>query len=87
MSRGMIFGVVIALAAAGIGVVVVHAEFFGNATIVNSERPATPPSKGWLEKHYEAAQQAAQRSADETIKQDCAAVRKLGATNPNCPPQ
>lgn len=88
MSRAKLTVVLVfAIAAGAVGALVVHAEFVGNAGVVKSETAGTAPSSGWLEQHVRAANQAAHRSATEDMTEDCAALRKMGASNPNCPPQ
>ena len=88
MSRKKLIGaLLVALVAGAVGVLVVHAEFLANTTVMNSKGMVVAPSNGWLEHHIRAADQAARRSADQGMQDDCAALRKMGATNPNCPPQ
>jgi len=87
MPRGALIGILVVLAAVGVGMVVADVEFVGNTSPVDSGKTVNAPEKHWLKQQYQAQQSATQRSATETIQQDCAAVRKLGASNPNCPPQ
>lgn len=88
MSRTKLAGIlVMALVSGAVGVLVVHAEFFSNTTVVNSKSTIVAPHQGWLEQHIRAADQTARQSADQGMRDDCAALRKMGATNPNCPPQ
>ena len=84
MSRAKLVGVLLVVLAAGaIGVTVFRAELFG-ATIVNSKTTVVAPSKDWLEQHIRAADRAANRSAIQGMRDDCAALEKLGATDPAC---
>ena len=82
ISRGMLLGVLIAAAALGVGAVVVHIEFARPST------PGTNPSTSaatsrWLKQQ----QQAEQKSEQQGIEAACAALRKMGQTDKNCPPQ
>jgi len=75
---------ILAIAAGAVGAFVVHAEFFGNSMTVDSKSTVAPPSSGWLKQHVRAADRAAQRSATQGMRDDCAALQKLGTTDPEC---
>ena len=84
ISRGMLLGILIAAAVLGVGAVVVHTEFARQSTPAVSTNPsASAPSSRWLKQQ----QQAEQKSEQQGIEAACAALRKMGQTDKNCPPQ
>jgi hypothetical protein len=82
ISRGMLLGVLIAAAALGVGAVVVHIEFARQSTPGINPSTSAPTSR-WMKQQ----QQAEQKSEQEGIEAACAALRKMGQTDKNCPPQ
>lgn len=84
MPAANLFRVLLALAALGVGAIVVHAEFFSNATIVSSKKTVVvSPNTTWLEQQKRAEQKDLQRG----ITSACAALHQMGQTDKNCPSQ
>lgn len=79
MSRAKLLGSLIVIVFLGVGGVVIHSELDGDA-VASKPVPAAAPN----------GDQAAQRQAEEKSEQQaidsaCAALRKMGGTNKNCP--
>jgi len=84
ISRGMLLAVLIAAAALGIGVIVVRTEFaHAPSPAINAPSSAGAPSSRWLNQQ----QEAEQKSEQQGIEAACAALRKMGKTDKDCPPQ
>jgi len=85
MSRAKWMGVLLfALGVGGVGALVVHAEFAGNSMVVKSERTVVVPSRESLEQRIRSADKAANQSATQGMRDDCAALQKLAASDPAC---
>jgi hypothetical protein len=83
MSLRTVIGLLILVAALGVGAVVIRTEFISPATPISTSRPPGSPSN-MTALHEQ--QRAEQKSEQEAIKANCAALRKMGAINKNCPP-
>ena len=82
MSLRKIIGLLIVIAALGVGAIAMRTEFTGRTPPVAISEPAGSASS------ITALQQqrnAEQKSEEEAIKANCIALRKMGATNKNCP--
>jgi hypothetical protein len=83
MSLRTVVGLLIIIAALGVGAVVIRTEFNRPTPPISTSRPAGSPSN-MTALHEQ--QRAEQKSEQEAIKANCAALRKMGAINKNCPP-
>jgi len=84
ISRGMLLGILIAASALGVGAVIVRTEFAHQPSPTISTNPtAGTPSSRWLNQQ----RQAEHRSEQQGIEAACAALRKMGKTDKDCPPQ
>ena len=79
MSRGKLFGILIVATLLGVGGIVIRAELVGHPGVSNTITVSTPAKD-------QAAQQAEQKSEQQAIDSACAALRKMGGANKNCPP-
>ena len=85
ISRGMLLGIFIAIAALGIGIAVIHAElaYQPSSAVVGTNSPDAVPSSRWLNQQ----RRAEQKSEQQGIEAACAALRKMGKTDKDCPSQ
>jgi hypothetical protein len=84
MSLKRVLSVLIVLVAVAVGAFLIRTEFGGHSTGMNP--PGTSDS-GSGKIAVEQQQRAEQQNEQDTIKANCAALRKMGAVNKNCLPQ
>jgi hypothetical protein len=82
MSLRTVVGLLIVIAALGVGAIVIRTEFISRTPPINVSKPAGSPSSVTALQEQERAEQ---KSEQEAIKANCAALRKMGAVNKNCP--
>lgn len=80
MSRGKLLGILIVAALLGVGGIVIRAELIGRPDVSNAITIST------LAKEQAAQKRAEQKSEQQGIDSACAALRKMGGVNKNCPP-
>lgn len=81
MSRYKLFGIVVAIVAVTTAVVLLRAELAHTPS-----RAARNPIALPLDHSLQTQQQAEQKSEEDSIRANCAALRRMGAENKNCPP-
>lgn len=74
----------IALSVGSVGALVIHVEFMSDAQVVGSTAAVVEPSRETVEQRIRSADRAADRSATQGMRDDCAALQKLGASDPAC---
>ena len=82
MSFRSVVSLLIVIAALGVGAIIVRTEFSSRTAPINVSKPADSPSSMTGLQEQERAEQ---ESEQEAIKANCAALRKMGAVNKNCP--
>ena len=82
MSLRALVGLLIVIAALGVGAILVRTEFISRTPPINVSTPAGSPSNTTA---LQEQQRAEQKSEQEAIKANCEALRKMGAVNKNCP--
>ena len=83
MSLRTAVGLLIVIAVLGVGAIVIRTEFISRTSPINISSPAGSPSNTTALQDQERAEQ---KSEQEAIKANCAALRKMGDVNKNCPP-
>lgn len=78
MSRGKLVAILIVVALLGVGGIVIRTELIGHPDVSNTITVSTPDQA--------AQQRAEQQSEQQAIDSACAALRKMGGANKNCPP-
>ncbi len=81
MSYGKLLCVLVAIVALGVGTIVVQTEFVGKTSAMDRERTAIVVPNNSISRQQ---QQAEQKSEQQAIRADCAALRKMGATMNAC---
>jgi len=80
----MFLGVLLAIAVLGVGALVLKSEFSPKiSSAVGDGIPASGSETGSLDQQ----QQAERKSEDQAIGSACAALRQMGKTDKDCPPQ
>ena len=80
MPRGKLLAIVIAIASLAMGAMVARTEFAHPSAISATKAVGAPPNNS------QAAQERAEkRNEQEGLEHECAALKKLGATNKVCP--
>ena len=79
-SRGKLFGILIVAALLAVGAIVIRAELIWHPDVSKTIAVSTSA------KDQAAQQQAEQQSEQQAIDSACAALRKMGGANKNCPP-
>lgn len=83
MSRTKLLVILIAVATFGVGAIAVRVNFSEHSRIAGGREDAVmAPNNDRLTQQ----ERAEKKSVQQTIDSDCAALRKMGATNKNCPP-
>jgi hypothetical protein len=80
MSRAKLLGSLTAVAFLGVAGMVIRSELSVDAAA------SKPVSATGLNGDQDAQQKAEQKSEQQAIDSACAALRKMGGTNKNCPP-
>ena len=79
MSRGKLLGILIVIAALGVGGIFAREDLIRHPAVSNTVTVAAPSND------QTAQRQAEQKSEQQAIDSACAALRKMGGTNKNCP--
>ncbi len=83
MSRTKLVVILIAVATFGVGAIAVRVIFPEHFRIASGRKDAViAPNNDRLTQR----ERSEKKSVQQTIDSDCAALRKMGATNKNCPP-
>lgn len=82
MSPYKLLGIAIAIVAVATAAVLLRAELAYTPASATRNAIALPPGHS-----LSTEQQAEQKSEEDSIRANCAALRGMGAGNKNCPPQ